>query len=107
MTAGGVTTTGNTGRAYSTGTTLSDTVNSGIAYATTLPIGDLATKVTAGNTERDTATTGLEAKFTAWKTAAHTAMTAYKTMITDDAAVHATSASDTAGCKTGGTAGTN
>lgn len=107
VTAGGVTTTGNTGRAYSTGTTLSDTVNSGIAYATTLPIGDLATKVTAGNTERDTATTGLEAKFTAWKTAAHTAMTAYKTMITDDAAVHATSASDAAGCKTGGTAGTN
>jgi len=56
-------------------------------YANTLPIGDLATKVAAAVTARTTATTGLEAKFDAWKTLASTAMTAYKTMIDGDTAV--------------------
>lgn len=89
MTAADADNTGNTGRVYG------DT--SGITYATSLPIGALATLNTAADTAKDTATTGMEAKFALWKTAANTAMTAYNTMITTDttwATVHATT-----GCK--------
>jgi len=85
-----VTTSGNTGRIYGT--------TSGITYAATLPIGALATLVTAGDTAKNTATTGMEAKFTTWKTAANAAMTGYKAMIDGDNSFHATTVSTTKGC---------
>lgn len=74
-------------------------------YATTLPIGDLATKVAAAVTARTTATTGLEAKFETWKTLASTAMTAYKLMIDTDTGV--TTVHATQGCKVTGTPGSS
>jgi hypothetical protein len=97
--------TGNTGRVYSSATALDDTVVSGIAYAATLPIGDLASKVADAVTERDKSA-GLEAKFTTWKALASTSMTKYKAMIDGDNAVHATPAHATTGCLTTGTVGT-